>query len=171
MNTVTEPNDSSSGAGSEDPAALRVSSEAIDDHGRFMVRFTGRGEDISPSFHIEDLPQTTRSLAVVLRDESHPLFGTMTHWLVWNLPTQTWIPGDIPGGFHVPDLEANQAVAYGWHHYRGPKPPKNTTHHYAFTVLALNSRLQLPVWTTYRTFIRHATPHIVGHGRIVGDFA
>ena len=168
---MTKSCDLPSGASSQGVAALRVSSEAIDDHGHFDVRFTGRGDDVSPSFHVEGLPDNTRSLAVVLRDESHPLFGTMTHWLIWNLPPRVVVPGGIPGGFHVPDLEANQGIAYGWHRYRGPKPPRNATHRYAFTVLALNTRLQLPVWTTYRLFMREAAPHIIGRGRIIGKFS
>ncbi|BDR54666.1 hypothetical protein KIMH_07770 [Bombiscardovia apis] len=98
--------------------------DGIDENQRFKIDHTGRGEDLSPSFRLQNLPEQAQTLALVLRDESHPLFGSMTHWLIWNLPVADTIPSSIPHGTN-PDIgQARQGLAYGWHRYRGPKPPK-----------------------------------------------
>ena len=149
---------------------LLLDCEAIDGSGRFRREFTGRGGDVSPVFHLQNVPETAQSLSIILRDESHPLFGSMTHWLIWNLPVDMTIEGNIPRGAHVRVLGAVQGIAYGWHRYRGPKPPLNTTHRYVFTVLALGRKLQLPTWTTYRRFMRGAGSSIVASGQIAGIF-
>lgn len=65
---------------------FQVSCDGIGDDQKFLPDHTGRGEDLSPGFHLSSLPQGTETLAIVLRDESHPLFGSMTHWLIWDLP-------------------------------------------------------------------------------------
>ncbi len=68
------------------------------------------------------------------------------------------------------ELNAMQGIAYGWQRYRGPKPPKGTTHRYRFTILALDRRLRLPVWATYRKFMRVTQDCVVGHGEVIGEF-
>lgn len=75
------------------------------------------------AFHLSSLPQDTKTLAIVLRDESHQLFGSMTHWLIWDLPARCEIEMNIPKKTNPGRGEARQGIAYGWHRYRGPKPP------------------------------------------------
>ncbi|RBP99276.1 YbhB/YbcL family Raf kinase inhibitor-like protein [Bifidobacterium xylocopae] len=115
--------------------------EGIGRDGRFLDRYTGRGEDMSPAFHFRHIPDGTQSFALVLRDESHPLFGSMTHWLSWNLPVGDRIEAGIPHGRRIGGI--CQGRAYGWHRYRGPKPPKGHTHRYVFTVYAVSGLLDL----------------------------
>lgn len=86
---------------SEAPDRLRVSVSCIDDDGRFLREATGRGADLSPEILLAGMDERARSLAVVLEDITHPLFGTMTHWLIWNLDPAVRIPGEIPAGRRV----------------------------------------------------------------------
>ena len=95
------------------PAVLHISCEAVDDSGRFSARFTGRGEDTSPAFRVRGIPDAAQSFAIALRDKSHPVFGTMTHWIIWNLPVNETVRADIPHGAHVRELDAAQGIAYG----------------------------------------------------------
>ena len=121
---------------------LGVSSPGIDGDGRFLPGHTGRGADASPELRLDGLTQDAERLAVVLTDETHPLLGTMTHWLVWNLPAGPVIGGGLPPGRTTRD-GAVQGRGYGLHRYRGPKPPRGTSHRYSLLVLALDAPLEL----------------------------
>ena len=90
---------------------------------------------------------------MVLTDETHPLLGTMTHWLVWNLPTGPVIGGGLPPGRTTRD-GAVQGRGYGLHRYRGPKPPRGTSHRYSLLVLALDAPLECPASAGSRRFWR-----------------
>ena len=50
--------------------------------------FTGYGEDISPEFIIEDIPEGTVSFAIILDDLDVPLKKNYNNWIVWNIPNR-----------------------------------------------------------------------------------
>ena len=77
---------------------LRVTSPGIAEDERSLLAHTGRGDDISPELRINGLTDDAARLAVVLTDETHPLLGSMTHWLIWNLPAQSVIEAGLPSG-------------------------------------------------------------------------
>ena len=106
---------------------LRVTSPGIAEDERFLLTHTGRGDDVSPELRINGLTDDVARLAVVLTDETHPLLGSMTHWLIWNLPAQSVIEAGLPSGRITRD-GAVQGRGYGLHRYRGPKPPRETSH-------------------------------------------
>lgn len=115
----------------------------IKDGGVFPLANTGRGRDVSPEFVIHNLALSAQTLVVTLEDLSHPI-KNFTHWLIWNIPAMAKIPAAIPAGKTVAELgNAIQGVAYGWHRYAGPKPPKSKRHKYRFTVYALDCCLDI----------------------------
>lgn len=138
----------------------------------FPVEYTGRGRDISPEFFIKNLSSDAKTLAITLEDLRHPLFKRFTHWLIWNIPATEKISGAIPSGKIVSNLgNARQGIAYGWHRYAGPKPPKGRRHVYCFTIYALDDAINLGVLPTKSRFIKKAAGHILQHGSLVGEFA
>lgn len=149
---------------------LEFTCAGIEAGGRFPVENTGRGEDRSPEFRIRSLPPGARTLAVTLEDLSHPL-KNFTHWLIWNIPAGERVPGSIPAGAEVPSLGgARQGVAYGFHRYAGPKPPRGRTHRYRFTVYALDCSLELSPRATKSAFLKKAGPHILQKGSVTASF-
>ena len=106
---------------------------------------------------------------MVLTDETHPLLGTMTHWLVWNLPAGPVIGGGLPPGCTTRD-GAVQGRGYGLHRYRGPKPPRGTSHRYSLLVLALDAPLECPASAGSRRFWRAASGHVLQWGVLEGVF-
>lgn len=146
---------------SEAPDRLRVSVSCIDDDGRFLREATGRGADLSPEILLAGMDERARSLAVVLEDITHPLFGTMTHWLIWNLDPAVRIPGEIPAGRRVGRTAARQGVGYGVCRYRGPKPPRGRTHTYRFTVYVLDSVLNISSASRRRRFDKAVLGHVL----------
>ncbi len=142
----------------------------IENDGKFPLRNTGRGQDISPEFLIKNLSSKAKTLAITLEDLSHPV-KDFTHWLIWNIPAANQVQSGIPSGSHVPALDgACQGIGYGFHRYAGPKPPKGKTHIYCFTVYALDCELQLSVYSLKRAFLKKASGHIIQKGNITAKF-
>lgn len=129
--------------------------------GRFLEDYTGRGADMSPKIVLAGVDERAQSLAVVLEDVTHPIFGSMTHWLVWNLDPEIPVPGNIPAGARVGGGAARQGIGYGIHRYRGPKPPRGRTHRYRFTVYVLDSMLDIPAASRRRRFEKAIAGHVI----------
>ena len=139
--------------------------------GKFPIGNTGRGQDVSHEFLVENLSPAAKTLAVTLEDIRHPLFKNFTHWLIWNIPATEKIAGAIPGGRIVSSLgNARQGVGYGWYKYAGPKPPKGNQHLYRFTIYALDREIDLPFLPTKGCFIKRAKGHIIQQGNIIAEF-
>lgn len=150
--------------------ALNVTCQGIDSAGRFRDKHTGRGEDVSPELVIEGLSPEAKTLVVVLEDMSHPIKG-FTHWIIWNIPAVSIIPEGIQEGKTAPSLgDAFQGKAYGMHRYAGPKPPRGKSHEYAFTVYALDCKLDLPASVRKRKVLKAAEGHILQRGTVCGRY-
>lgn len=150
---------------------LQIHCIGLEDHGLFPLENTGRGKNLSPEFVLENLSPTAKTIAITLEDIKHPFFKNFTHWIIWNIPASQKIVGAIPHGKNVESLNnAAQGIAYGWHKYAGPKPPKGKRHQYRFTVYALDSILTLSPNSTKSRFIKSAESHILQQGTVIGLF-
>ena len=95
---------------------------------------TCRGADMNPPLSIRNIPFGTKSMALTVHDPDG-VYGTWVHWVVYNIPPDlAEIKERIPPG--------TQALNdFGNFYYGGPCPPDQKTHHYIFTLYALNSFL------------------------------
>ncbi|MBR4082671.1 MAG: YbhB/YbcL family Raf kinase inhibitor-like protein [Lachnospiraceae bacterium] len=150
---------------------LEFECSGIDEQGKILLEYTGYGRDISPEFVIKNLSPNAKTIAITLEDLSHPIKG-FTHWVIWNIPATNIIPKAIPKGKKV-DLYkgAKQGLAYGWHGYAGPKPPKGKSHLYRFTLYVLDCEIELPANVLKKSFLKKAAGHILQKGEIIGEFA
>lgn len=142
----------------------------IKDDGKFAIENTGRGEDISPEFILNNLSPYAKTLVITLEDLSHPI-KNFTHWVIWNIPATDIIPKAIPVGKNVGLLKnAAQGIGYGFHRYAGPKPPKGKSHKYCFTIYALDIELELKASSTKRKILGKASGHIIQQGKTYGYY-
>lgn len=152
---------------------LTVTSNAFTHEGVIPVRYTGRGEDLSPSLHLSELSAEAVSMAVIMDDLDIPLVGVVNHWVIWNLPVQSTILENIPYGRHIDMLAgAVQGIGYGKHRYRGPKPPFfiKKYHRYQFHVYVLDCTLQLNSNARKRDLLKAIDGHILQYGSLLGKF-
>lgn len=151
---------------------LTLTSPAFPEGGTIPARHSGRGEDLSPPFRIQNIPEGTGSLALLLEDLSHPLFRDFPHWLIWDLPPVSDLPEGIPSGkiTTVAEEPVRQGLAYGLHRYAGPKPPMGRHHCYRFTLLALDCKLDLPSGTRKKALLRAVEGHILEKATLSGWF-
>ncbi len=149
---------------------LKFHCMGIENGGRFPVRNTGRGQDMSPEFVLENLSPKARTIAITLEDLSHPI-KNFTHWIIWNIPATSRVKGGIAAGSKAAGLgNACQGIGYGFHRYAGPKPPKGKKHTYCFTVYALDREIDLSARSVKRTFLKKAGKYILQRGSLTAEF-
>jgi Raf kinase inhibitor-like YbhB/YbcL family protein len=120
-----------------------ISSPDFTDGGVMPVEFTCAGDNISPKINWSGAPINTKSYALVMIDTDAP-GGRFMHWVVYDMPISMIL---LPK--HMSDLASiiggtRQGINdFGTIGYSGPCPPEGETHHYVFTIYALDANLDL----------------------------
>jgi Raf kinase inhibitor-like YbhB/YbcL family protein len=153
-----------------DAAKIEVTSTAFEDGQPVPEKYSGQGDNVSPPLQWSDVPQQTKSLALICEDPDSPS-GTFTHWLVYNLPpTTASLDENVPKG---------QSMVYGFLQgkndfgnvgYGGPAPPAGKVHHYLFKVYALDIILLVPAGGDRSDLLSAMNGHIIGEGDLTGTF-
>lgn len=152
---------------------ITVTSDAFKHEGVIPIKYTGRGQNISPGLQLSGISPNARSIAIAMDDLDIPLVGHYNHWVIWNIPAQETIPENIPHGAVVDSIGgAVQGIGYGKHGYRGPKPPLfiRSPHRYQFHVYVLDSKLELNSDAKKKDLLQSMAGHIIQYGSITGTF-
>jgi Raf kinase inhibitor-like YbhB/YbcL family protein len=155
------------------PVNLKVTSTSFENDGDIPIKYTGKGEDISPSLKLDTIAAGAKTIAIIMDDLDHPL-GTYNHWVIWNIPASfDNIPEGVPKEEVVNSLgEAIQGKSgYGGKHwYRGPLPPFGT-HKYIFKVYVLDTTLKLENNAGKSELLKAMKEHILQYGALTGKFS
>src|SRR5260370_12543404 len=96
---------------------MQISRQAVTNGGKMPDKYTMYGENRIPPLHLEEIPEKTRSLALIVDDPDAPN-GTFNHWLLFNVdPKVHDIKEDC-----VPVMATQGRNDYGEVEYGGPKP-------------------------------------------------
>lgn len=140
---------------------MEVLSPGFSNQGFIPAKYTCEGRNINPELIINKLPETTKSLVIIVDDPDAPV-RTWTHWVVWNIPPTTKIKeNSIPGIVGLTDFREQK--------YSGPCPPSGE-HYYHFKIYALDSLLDLNPRSTKLEVEKEMNRHIIAFGEIVGLF-
>jgi len=138
---------------------LRITSPVFQNRGIIPAKYTCDGVNVNPPLSIEDIPEGTRSLVLIVDDPDAPM-ETWDHWIVWNIPPVEKIEeNSVPGIEGLNDFNK--------HSYGGPSPPSGT-HRYFFKVYALDTKLDLNRNSRKEDVERAIEGHILAKGEIVG---
>ena len=79
---------------------MRLTSPAFDDGGAIPTRHTGEAEDVSPALSWSDVPDGTKSFALICHDPDAPLvkpgaYG-FVHWVLYGIPGDAT---ELPEGY------------------------------------------------------------------------
>jgi Raf kinase inhibitor-like YbhB/YbcL family protein len=157
--------DASSPADADVPDGIDVTSTAFAEGGSIPVRYTCDGEEVSPPLTWSGVPAGATALALVVDDPDAPS-GTFTHWIVVDIPpTTTESPeGGAPAG----GVQASTSAGGG--SYAGPCPPSGT-HHYRFTVLALDEPTGLDQGAPLDEALAAVDEHAIASGTLAGTYS
>ena len=151
------------------PSTMQLTSPAFGAGGAIPAKFTGEGEDVSPAFDLTDVPEGTRSIALICHDPDAPLVQKGTygyvHWVLYDLPADT---RSLDEGTDVGTAGKND---FGNTGYGGPMPPEgHGVHHYYFWVMAFNEKLSLDPGLTLWEFLAKSEPNLIGMNRLIGTY-
>ncbi len=139
-----------------------ISSPSFNNNEFIPKKFTCIGDNINPELIINQLPNNTKSIALIMDDPDAPM-GTWVHWVVWNIkPTR------------IIKENSNQGVvgvnSWGKNEYGGPCPPSGT-HHYHFKVYALDITLNLSINAGKNELEKAMKGHVIESGELIGLFS
>jgi Raf kinase inhibitor-like YbhB/YbcL family protein len=138
------------------PSAIVVTSSAFADGDPIPDRFTCQGAGAAPPLAWTGVPPSTAALALVVVD---PDAGDYYHWVALDLPaSSTSLSGRAT-------VEArNSHGSTGW----TPPCPPSGTHHYRFTVYALDAPTGLADGTATGPAVDAIAKHAIAHGTLTG---
>jgi Raf kinase inhibitor-like YbhB/YbcL family protein len=137
-----------------------VKSPAFENNQLIPTKYTCDGDDVNPPLTIEDVPEGTKSLVMIVDDPDAPS-GTWNHWVVWNIPpdARKIEENTVPG---TEGISTSRKHAYG-----GPCPPYGT-HRYFFKVYALDAKLDLTADSTKNDVEKAMGSHVLAEGELLG---
>jgi Raf kinase inhibitor-like YbhB/YbcL family protein len=112
---------------------MRIWSNDFKHEGPIPSKFTCDAEDLSPHLAWDDIPESTRSLALIVDDPDAPV-GLWVHWLVADIPPN--VMGSARGG--IPTGGRQVTNDFRKPDYGGPCPPSGV-HRYFFKLYALDA--------------------------------
>jgi Raf kinase inhibitor-like YbhB/YbcL family protein len=130
-------------------------------------KFTCDGGGINPEFQIQNVPETAKSLALIVHDPDAPLQGGFSHWVVWNIdPKTAFIKEESAPPGAVEGLNGARQVGY-----TAPcPPPGHGTHHYHFKLYALSVMLDLSPAAAASGLAAAMTGHVLAEAELVGTY-
>jgi hypothetical protein len=141
--------------------ALTIKSFAFKNNGFIPSKYTCDGSNINPDLMIDDIPEKTKSLAIIVDDPDAPN-GIFTHWVIWDIPVKNNIikENSKPGIQGINGMRENK--------YFGPCPTSGL-HHYHFRVYALDAKLgSLSINTDRKGLLNSMEGHIISSGDLIG---
>ena len=119
------------------------------------------GENVSPPLSWSGAPSGTRSFGLTVID---PDGGNWVHWVLFNIPSGTDLLPEAAGDPETGIAGTNSFGQLGW---GGPCPPSGT-HHYVFSLYALDIALNLPAGASLKDLQAAMDGHILAQAALTG---
>lgn len=155
----------------DEGASMKITSQAFDTMGSIPAKYTCQGADTSPPLAFSDLPEGTRSLALIVDDPDAPdpkaPKMTWVHWVLYDMPLAALAEGAAKGGLPAGTREGkNDWKRTGW---GGPCPPIGR-HRYFFKLYALDSTLGDLHEPTKAALEAAMAGHVLAKAELVGTY-
>ena len=151
-------------------ATFQLKSSAFSNGGAIPPKFTCDGADVSPALSWNDPPPGTKALALIMDDPDAPA-GTWVHWVLYDLPANVReLPEDVPKSKDLESGARQGSNDFRRIGYRGPCPPRGSTHRYSFRLYALDQPTQLSAGAAKGDLERAMRGHILAQSELLGRF-
>lgn len=145
--------------------SIEFKSDAFASGQSIPVKYSCRGNNISPALSWSNAPAGTQSYALIVDDPDAPA-GTWVHWVVYNIPSSTT---GLQENADTGNLSVGKNSS-GNMRYDGPCPPSGT-HRYFFKLYALDSSLNLSPGASKEQLLNSMKGHILAQGELMGTFS
>jgi Raf kinase inhibitor-like YbhB/YbcL family protein len=149
---------------------IRLTSAAFEDGKSIPVKYTCDAENLSPPLEWSNIPEGTRSFAIICDDPDAPR-GTWVHWVLFDIPAEaTGLEEGVRAIATLPNFGTHGVNDFGETGYGGPCPPPGGPHRYFFKIYALDAKLELKAAVTKKVVLRAMKNHVLGEGRLMGKY-
>lgn len=150
---------------------MKVYSNDFNHNEVIPARFTCEGTDLSPHLAWSNLPEGTKSLALIVDDPDAPDPAqperTWVHWVLYNIsPTLMELPANAQSFSNGVREGKNDWGKIG---YGGPCPPTGR-HRYFFKLYALDSTLPELEEETKDDLLKAMEGHVLEKAELVGTY-
>jgi Raf kinase inhibitor-like YbhB/YbcL family protein len=165
MPSGSTPSTAASASQQESTMPFRLTSTAFEDEGAIPRKFSCDGDNVSPALEWDGAPDATRALALIVDDTDA---GGFVHWVVFNM-TGTRSGALAEAVSASPDAPSQGKNSFGKVGWGGPCPPSGT-HHYRFTLYALDGPLGLTGTPRADDVRQAASGHVLGETKLTGTY-
>jgi len=147
-----------------DMTSMKITSPVFENNRKMPSRHTCDDKNINPPLAVSGVPETAKSLALVV-DDPDATSGTWVHWTIWNMdPALAEIAeNSVPEGIEG-------VTSYGKPGYGGPCPPSGV-HRYFFKLYALDTLLSIPEISNKEALEEAMRKHILASAELVGLYS
>jgi Raf kinase inhibitor-like YbhB/YbcL family protein len=148
---------------------MRLSSPVFEHGGYIPAKYTCDGENLSVPLTFSDIPEGTKSLALIMDDPDAPM-GIFVHWVIYNIPpTLEGLPEGLPNEPYLDEgirqgINSFKSIGYG-----GPCPPDGA-HRYMFKLYALDIPLEVDAGMTKHQLLSAMDGHVIDGAGLMGIY-
>lgn len=152
---------------------MKITSTAFAHEAAIPSRFTCDGANVSPPLAWSELPDGTKSLALIVTDPDAPdpkaPKTTWVHWVLYNLPADVKSLRQAIPEKGLPPGTLEGANDWGRIGYGGPCPPIGR-HRYVHTLYALDVVLSDLDRPTRAALLAAMQGHVLGSAELIGTY-
>ena len=148
--------------------SMKLESSSFENGGTIPKKFGYKNGNVRPSLIISDVPDSTKSLALIMDDpDAMEAVGKVwVHWVLWNIPKDVKQIDENS----VPENSIEGKTDFGEVGYGGPAPP-DKEHTYIFKLYALDSVLDISKDSTKADVENSIQNHIIAEAKLTGKYA
>ena len=152
---------------------LTLTSPAFLGNGPIPTKYTCDGEDTSPPLEWSEVPERTKSLALIVDhpDAPDPAAPKMrfVHWVLYNIPAEERGLPEGAGGERLPDGAREGRNDFKKRGYGGPCPPIGR-HRYVFTLYALDKSFNDAGAVSKSELEAAMKSHVIEKAELIGTY-
>jgi len=152
---------------------FKLSSDVFADGAEIPKKYTCQGDDISPPLQWQQVPQGTRSLALIIHDPDVPdpakAVRIWVHWVLYNLPPSATALPERTTADNLPAGTLEGVNDWNRTGYGGPCPPIGR-HRYIHRLYALNCMLDNLRQPTKDRLEAAMQGHIIAEAELIGTY-
>jgi Raf kinase inhibitor-like YbhB/YbcL family protein len=149
----------------EETRTINVTSTAFTDGGSLPATFTADGAGVAPPIAWSNIPDSARSVVLIVEDPDAPFPKPFAHWLVYSLPVTAGSIASSPAG----GREGKNSMLESGYTPAAP-PAGHGMHHYHFQVFALDVVLELGEGAGRSALLDVMRNRVIAWGEIVATY-